>query len=67
LTYFRTASGNSFGNRHTSQRRHHFGEHRTIERDPCDSERRRHRRMRVHHRLNLGALPVDLEVHLHFG
>ena len=53
--------------RDAAERRQHLGEHRAVERNAGHGKPGRDRRMRVHHRLDVGPLPVDLEVHQHLG
>ena len=74
LMYLRTAVGQLLGrrrrvlrDRNAAERRQHLGEHGAIERNAGDGKAGRGRRMRVHDRLHVGPLPVDLEVHQHLG
>ena len=54
-------------NRDAPERGQHFGQYRAVQGDPCHGEPRRRRRMCMHDRPHVGPLPVDLEVHQHFG
>ena len=56
-----------FRDRHAPERRHHLGQHRAVERNSGNGKRRRHGRVRMHDRLHVRTLLVDLEVHLHLG
>ena len=55
------------GNRNAAERRDDLGEHGAGQRNAGDGKPGRGRRMRVHDRLHVLPLPVDLEVHLHLG
>ena len=51
--------------RDAAERRQHFGQHGAVERNAGDRKAGGDRRMRVHDRLDVGALTIHLEVHQH--
>ena len=55
------------GDRNAAERRDHLGQHGARQRDAGDGEAGGHRRMRVHHGVDVGPVAVNLEVHRQLG